>query len=221
MPTLVLFDFDKTIINKDTGYCFIIFALRRNVIRTLFAIILLPIAWIPYLTHRTRYIGNSLFLWLATVGLDETKLASIKAEFITQFTRDPSFKVYKDAIKTIRSHLDKHHKVIIVSGSSEWMVMQTLKALDLPQLEIVASTEATFCAGQISKFHCYASNKVGAIHQAVDLDSFTTIYGYSDSVTDIPMLLLCDHRHVVNPEKSSKKHFKTAFGADFTALEWL
>ena len=220
MTSVVLFDFDKTIVNKDTGYCFIVYALHRNVFRSILAILVLPLAWIPYLSDRSRYLGNSLFLWLATVGINTNRLTELKQEFIADFVTAPTFRLFKDAITTIEQHMNNGHQIIIVSGSSEWMVKDTLRALDLPQIDIIASTEKYMLGGLVSGFHCYAQNKVTAVQKSLNLDAYSSIIGYSDSVSDIPMLSLCSDKHIVNPSAASKRRFSKTFGNDFKMHMW-
>ena len=220
MSKLVLFDFDKTIINKDTGYCFIVFSLRRSILRTMLALLSLSFAWIPYLSSNTRYLGNSLFLWLATVGLSDSAVAKMKSEFIQSFTSDPSFVLYQDAVSALNAYIAAGHALAIVSGSSDWMVKDTMKVLDLPEVDIIASRERHSLGGLISAFHCYAENKVTAIRETLNLEDYSSVIGYSDSVTDLPMLSLCDDRHLVNPGEVQLRKFTKAFNDQFTTHHW-
>jgi phosphatidylglycerophosphatase C len=221
MKSAALFDFDKTIVSKDTGFEFILFALKRNKLRALFAIIALPFALLFFTSNRLRFIGNSTFLWLATCGLNRKNIAVLREQFISDYLRTQNVKVYPLAIARIKQHQANNDQVIIASGSSKWMVKKTFIKLGISNITIIGSREMYFFQGMVANEHCYSKNKIKMIRKIVELDQFAKITGYSDSSADIPLISLCDTKMVINPKIRCLRKFKKSFGNDFKVLHWV
>lgn len=221
MNTLVLFDFDKTIINKDTGFYFIRFALKRNVLRFLLALILSPFILLLILSNKTRFTGNSIYLWISTVGLSPCKIDKLRNRFIHCYLNSPEVFIYKDALIKINSHADKDHQILIISGASHWMVEQIIALRKFPNVNILGSSEQRFLGGMKSDFHCFGQNKVKALNKFLNINSYTKVIGYSDSSSDIPILSICQDRYIINPTKRSLIRFEKVFKANMSVLNWI
>lgn len=228
MPTtksIALFDFDKTIVNKDIGFEFVVYALKNNIFRLLLAIPLFPLAFLSYISVSHRYIGNSFFLWVSTFALSPKKIIKLRREFITDYFQSPRIKVYPDALAKIKHHHRAGDKIIIASGASRWMVIGVLRKLKINNILVndilvVGSKEKYYLTGMICTEHCYSSNKKRMIQRRVKLDSYPAVTGYSDSSADIPMLSLCNVRYLINPSNKSLSKYKKTFRNDFKLLKW-
>lgn len=218
---LALFDFDKTIISKDTGTHYVLFALKKNCWRFVFGLLLFPIAGLFFLFYNTRYIGNSIYFWITTVGLSVNEIKELRESFIDYYLNRPEVIIYNDAFDKIKSHCEQGHQVYIISGASQWMVEKIIEKTDLTEVFILGSDEQRFFGGMVSKFHCFAQNKITALNEVLDLKSYTKVIGYSDSSSDIPLLSICHRRYAVNPNRRSLKKFNKAFKADIKMLDWV
>jgi len=217
---LVLFDFDKTIINRDTGAAYMNFMLRRNLLRFLFCLLSLPIAT-PFLFHtKTRYIGFSLLLWLATLGISTRKIIRLRKSFIRTFLNDCSTIIFKDAVQKLSLHSSNSDEIVVVSGASEWMVKAIFSQKSLPKVKFACSKETLLFGGLVSKFHCYSHNKVKRIQELFDCERYNLVIGYSDSSTDIPMLKVCSQRYIVNPTPRCLRKFTKSFSRKMVVLNW-
>ncbi len=215
-----LFDFDKTIINKDTGLAFILFALLRHPARTLIAILCTPFAALCFASIKTRFIGNSIYLWIATCGLSLKETVFLRRQFIDFYLQQSSVTFFSEAIAALKEHTAKGQAVYIVSGSSTWMVKGLMQRLGFKDIVILGSEEKRFAGGMVANLHCFAENKVKKL-QAYLADSESAFCsGYSDSASDIPLLSLCHNKHAINPSSRSKKKFIKAFGHDIKMLLW-
>ena len=221
MNPIALFDFDKTIINKDTGLSFILYALKRNFLRYFFALLITPVSFLFLISNKTRFIGNSIYLWVATVGLSKYGVQELRTNFINHYVNSPEFVIYKDALIKIEGHLEQGHRVLIISGASTWMVEGIIKTIDVPKLQVLGSDEQRLFGGMVSRFHCFEKNKVKILDQFLNLNDYTQIFGYSDSSTDIPLLSICHNKYVINPSKRSLIKFKKAFKTEITVLNWV
>jgi phosphatidylglycerophosphatase C len=217
---LVLFDFDKTIINRDTGAAYMKFMLSRNPLRLLFCLLSLPIST-PFLFHaRTKHVGFSILLWLATLGISDRKIMHLRKLFIRMYLNDSSTIIFNDAVQQLLLHSSNTDDVIVVSGASDWMVKAVFAQNHLPNVRFVCSEETRFFGGIISKFHCYASRKVERVRELFDLEKYDLVIGYSDSSADIPMLKLCNKRYIINPSPRCFRKFTKSFNKAMAVLNW-
>ncbi|MDR7119498.1 HAD-IB family phosphatase [Rheinheimera soli] len=217
---LVLFDFDKTIISRDTGAEYMKFMLARNPLRLTACLFACPFVLPFLLFDKAKFVGYSVWLWLATIGMPIKKVIKLRNKFITQYLESEKTVVYQQAVETLNAHIQKLDKVVIVSGASEWMVKKVFAQLALPKVEFACSQEARLVGGMVSSFHCYAKNKVKSIHQRLNLVKYQSIIGYSDSSVDIPILALCTHRFIVNPKQSCLKKLIKSFDQSVTVVTW-
>lgn len=217
---LVLFDFDKTIVNKDTGAAYIKFMLCRNPLRLLAAIVSLVFT-APFLLHaKTKYVCFSTLLYLATMGMSPRKIICLRKAFIKKYLNDASTTIYQSARIQLASHLQDADKIVVVSGASLWMVKSVFKQSALPNVDFVCSEEKYTCKGLVSKFHCYGSNKVERIQQLYNVEQYDSIVGYSDSAADIPILRLCAKRYIVNPRDRCLTKFSKSFNSGMEVVHW-
>lgn len=217
---LVLFDFDKTIVNRDTGAAYMKFMLCRNPLRLFLCCLALPVC-VPFLLHsKTKYIGFSILLWLATFGMSLRKVIRLRKAFIRRYLNEPSTIIFKDALQHLQLLTSNNHKVVVVSGASDWMVKAIFTHASLPKVDFVCSHEMCFFGGMISKFHCYASNKVKRVRELYNLEIYDSIIGYSDSSVDIPILALCNRRVNINPKPRCLKKLSTSFDSAIEVLHW-
>jgi len=221
MNPIALFDFDKTIINKDTGLSFILYALKKNLLRYFFALLITPILLLFFLSNKTRFIGNSIYLWIATAGLSISGVRELRTNFINHYVNSPEVIIYKDALIKIEEHFEQGHQVLIISGASTWIVEGIIKTIDVPKLQILGSDEQRFFGGMVSRFHCFEQNKVKILDQLLNINDYSQIFGYSDSSADIPLLSICHNKYVVNPTQRSLIKFKKAFKTDVKVLNWV
>lgn len=166
---LVLFDFDKTIVNRDTGAAYMKFMLCRNPTRLFTCFLFLPLS-IPFLIHaKSKYIGFSILLWFATFSMSLRNLTLLRRAFIQKYLSDNSTRIFNDAIEHLQWYASNSDKVVVLSGASEWMVKAIFSHKDLPSVEFFCSKEKWFFGGIVSKFHCYAYNKVKCIRKRYKL----------------------------------------------------
>jgi phosphatidylglycerophosphatase C len=214
------FDFDMTIVSRDSGFEFIKHRLNSSVMRKFMAYSLSPFAMLFYLPVRFRFISHSIFMWVATAGLNKKELDDARQAFLRFYFSLSDTLVYKDALNKMAFHLDAGHNVYIVSGAPTWAIKKICKKIGIQKCRIIGSIEKPVMGGMIYKQHCYGYKKVDLISDVI-LQNPQKIYGYTDSAADIPMLSICTHKNVINPTKNHLKKFKRAFGNNFRVLNWV
>jgi phosphatidylglycerophosphatase C len=215
-----VFDFDKTIVSKDTGAAFIASIIHRSWLRVALAGLATPLAFALIARRTTRKWGISVYLWIGTCGLSEDELRAMYARFAEAFFDAPiGGRAFAAALDAIREQDAAGRQLVVMSGSFDWLVRDILSRIAPGQYTIVASTHRRFMWGFVVDELCVGQQKVQmALSAKVPNGPWDA--GYSDSAWDIPMLRNCRTRYVVNPSNRTQDRFKSAFGADFNVVRW-
>jgi phosphoserine phosphatase len=115
--------------------------------------------------------------------------------------------VYDEAVTLIEQHHREGRDVVIVSASGTEVVEPIGAMLGA---DIVVATRLEEVDGRYTgeiDFYAYAEEKARAIEDLAQQRGYdlATSFGYSDSVTDVPMLEAVGHPHAVNPDKELRK----------------
>jgi HAD superfamily hydrolase (TIGR01490 family) len=115
--------------------------------------------------------------------------------------------VYEEATALIADHHAAGRDVVIVSASGAEVVEPIGAML---AVDHVVATRMVIDEGRYSgeiEFYAYGENKAAAIRRLADECGYRLpdCYAYSDSVTDLPMLLAVGHPFAVNPDKALRR----------------
>jgi HAD superfamily hydrolase (TIGR01490 family) len=115
--------------------------------------------------------------------------------------------VYEEATALIAEHHAAGRDVVLVSASGSEVVEPIGAMLGA---EHVVATRMVIEDGRYSgdiEFYAYGENKATAIHGLAEEFGYKLdeSYAYSDSATDLPMLLTVGHPHAVNPDKALRR----------------
>lgn len=129
-------------------------------------------------------------------------------------------KVRLDALKQIKFHKDRGDTVVIVTSTMDYLVEVVARYLKVEyylgapmekQDGRLTGKQAGIVPFQQDKITCV---KEFAIQHHLSLEG---AYGYGDSVNDIPMLSICEHKFAVNPNQKLLEH---EFIKECTVLNW-
>lgn len=200
------FDLDKTIIATSSATAFSRPFLaeglltRRAVMRSAYAQLLYLVGGAD--EDQTERLRAQLSRMVT--GWDVAQVSSIVAETLHE-SIDPS--VYLEAVALIDEHHAAGRDVVVVSASGAEVVEPIAAALGADH---VIATRMTVLDGRYTggiDFYAYGENKAEAItalaaEQGYDLSAS---YGYSDSITDAPMLGVVGHAFAVNPDRPLRR----------------
>ncbi|MBD5785317.1 HAD family hydrolase [Cellulosimicrobium terreum] len=200
------FDLDKTIIATSSAAAFSrpFFAggliTRADVIRSAYAHFLFMAGGADAdQTERLRAHLSAL-----VTGWDVATVSRIVAETLHEHI-DPV--VYAEAVELIEAHHERGHDVIVVSASGSELVEPIAAVLGADHA-ISSSMEVVDgrYTGLID-FYAYGENKATAIRELAEREGYdlAASYGYSDSVTDAPMLDAVGHAFAVNPDRTMRR----------------
>lgn len=216
---LVVFDFDHTLYNGDSGGDMVQWLLRRNVLRAVAAIlaslVLLPmLAFVP-----TRRRGISGYLWIGTFGLhDYHDLNALIRRYVVARTDHLRAALLPVALGVLEAHLAAGDRVVVATGAPPELAHSILAFAAQAGVPVVGSHEAPRWGGLVTVDHCHAQNKLRCLVRAG--------YGgpiaiaYSDSSADLPLLLAAQHPVVVNPKTSSVAMFRRVLPPGTPMINW-
>jgi HAD superfamily hydrolase (TIGR01490 family) len=196
------FDLDKTVIARSSTLAFSRsfyqggLISRRSVLRSAYAQFVFRLGGADHdqMERMRRYLSQQ------ATGWEVQAVKDIVADTLHHIVGPL---VYEEAVSLIAWHREEGRDVVIVSTSGAEVVEPIGEMLGADK---VIATRMVQRDGRYTgdiEFYAYAGNKAAAIREladecAYDLDAS---YGYSDSVTDLPMLEAVGHPHAVNPDR--------------------
>ncbi len=141
----------------------------------------------------------------ATKGWEPAVVERIVTEALTERV---SPTVYSEAQELLAEHRALGHDLVIVSASGEELVAPIARMLGVDHYAGTRMTrDADGRYGGEIEFYCQGPGKAEAIRAfagryGYDLDAS---YAYSDSSTDMPMLLEVGHPTVINPDRALRR----------------
>lgn len=206
MPTAAFFDLDKTIIAASSTFAFSRpfqaggLISRRAVLRSAYA----QFVYLVGGADHDQMEKMRQFMSQLCAGWDVATVREIVADTLHHIV-DPL--VYDEAVSLMEEHRAAGRDIVIVSASGSELVEPIGELLGADhviasQLEIVDGRYS----GEIS-YYAYGPEKAVAMRRLADELGYdlAECYGYSDSVTDVPMLEAVGFPHAVNPDRELRK----------------
>ena len=212
------FDLDKTILARSSTLAFSrpFYAggliNRRTVLRSAYAqfVYLLGGADHDQMERMREYISAMCAGW--DVRTVQAIVADTLHHIVTPMIHD-------EAVELIEQHHAAGRDVVIVSSSGAEVVEPIGAMLGADKViatrMVVADGKYT---GEIAEY-AYGPHKATAIRALAAAEGYdlATSYGYSDSITDEPMLAAVGHPYVVNPDKALRR---LAVARDWPVLDF-
>jgi phosphatidylglycerophosphatase C len=216
---LVVFDFDHTLYDGDSGSHLFKWLIERDWWRRVLALLIAPvfgpmIAWLP-----TRRRGISAFVWVGTLGMRTV------ADF--DATTDRYVAAHVDAIKprllpialdVLRRHREAGDRVIVATGAPPELARAILAFVAHEDLPVIGTQVGPKYGSIVAVRHCHHRMKMRMLADAG--------YGapveaaYSDSSADLPLLQAARRPVVVNPKASRIAKFRRLLPAGTPILNW-
>ena len=205
-PTAAFFDLDKTIIATSSTLAFSKpfqaggLITRRAVLRSAYA----QFVYLVGGADHDQMEKMRQFMSQLCAGWDVATVREIVADTLHNIV-DPL--VYDEAVSLIEEHHLAGRDVVVVSASGAEVVEPIAEMLGADR---VIATRMEIEDGRYTggiEYYAYAEEKARAIEELAAAEGYdlATSYGYSDSVTDVPMLEAVGHAHAVNPDKELRK----------------
>lgn len=215
---LVVFDFDHTLYDGDSGSHLVLWLIRRHWWRKLAALLAAPVllplvAWLP-----TRRRGISGFLWIATFGTHgRAAMDALIDRYVAANTAGIRARLLPAALKVLHRHRSRGDRVLVATGAPPELARAILDFVAHEGLPVIGSLGKPFLGGFITDQHCHARNKMRMIHAA----GYGEIaVAYSDSRADLPLLQSASRPVVVNPKAGAVADFRRLLPPATPVLNW-
>jgi phosphatidylglycerophosphatase C len=215
---LVVFDFDHTLYDGDSGGHLVEGLIKRRGARRLAAVLAAPlllplVAFLP-----TRRFGISGFLWIGTFGMDERRdLDALIDLYVTQDAVRIRERLLPKALAVLQRHRDAGDRVVVATGAPPELARAILDFVAHQDLPVIGSLSRPFLGGLVTREHCHHENKMRMVRDAgygpIDI-------AYSDSVADLPLLLAARKPVVVNPKPGRVEFFRRVLPPGTPIFNW-
>ena len=213
---LVVFDFDHTLYDGDSGTHLVSWLIKRSGWRKALALLAAPVllpmvAWLP-----TRRRGISGFLWIGTVAATRDIDALID-DYVCANAASIRARLLVPALAVLHRHRQDGDEVVIATGAPPELARAILDFVAHEDLPVIGSLGERFLGGYVTAVHCHAGNKMRMLraHGFGDID-----VAYSDSSADLPLLKAARNPVVVNPKPGRVAMFRRVLPPGTPILNW-
>ncbi len=215
---LVVFDFDHTLYDGDSGGHLVLWLLKRSGLRRIGALLATPlllplVAFLP-----TRRYGISGYLWIGTLGLHERRdLDKLIDQYVAHDAPRIRERLLPKALAVLQQHREAGDRVLVATGAPPELARAILDFVAHEDLPVIGSVSRPFLGGLVTRDHCHHENKMRMV-RAAGYDPIDV--AYSDSAADLPLLLAARAPVVVNPKASRVEMFRRVLPPGTPILNW-
>ncbi len=216
---LVVFDFDHTLYDGDSGSHLFKWLIERDWWRRLLALLIAPVAgpmvaWLP-----TRRRGISAFVWVGTIGLHRTRdLNAMIDDYVALHTNGIRSRLLPVALDVLRRHREAGDRVIVATGAPPALASAILAFVAHEDVPVVGTLVGPKFGAVGAIRHCHSHMKMTMLRDA----GYTqpVAIAYTDSSADLPLLQAALKPVVVNPKMSSVAMFQRVLPVGTPILNW-
>lgn len=214
----VVFDFDHTLYDGDSGTHLFRWLITRSVWRTALACLAAPvlgpmIAFLP-----TRRYGISGFVWIGTVGLHSR---GVLDRLIDRYVADNAAqikpKLLPIALDVLHAHRVAGDNVVIATGAPPELARAILAFVAHEAVPVIGTAVGPKLGAVVATRHCHAEEKMRMLRErgygSIDI-------AYSDSSADLPLLKAAKAPVVVNPKAANIDMFRRVLPPGTPVLNW-
>ena len=216
---LVVFDFDHTLYDGDSGTHLFAWLVKRQWWRRLLALLLAPvfaplIAFLP-----TRRHGISAFVWAGSLGM--RGVADFNAaidRYVALHTDEIRGRLLPIALDVLHRHREAGDQVVVATGAPPELARAILAFVAHEDVPVVGTDVVPRLGGVGPRRHCHHAMKMVMLREA----GFTApvAVAYTDSSADLPLLQAAAQPVVVNPKTSRAEWFRRVLPAGTPILNW-
>jgi phosphatidylglycerophosphatase C len=211
--TVVIFDFDGTLVSRDSFIDFSLQYCARRPARLLALLATLPLALLLRLHSISA--ASSVLLWAMTVG-------SSTRQFVLALRRYAKLTLPSYAHEAIFAELARHvaagDRVVIATGTVPLLAQGLLNARGLARLPVVGSRMYRRWGGLVAPTHCVGRVKVGELKRKFGIESWLSVY--TDSFADRSLMSRARDVTLVAPSPRTLRRTQQLVG-DGTTLRVL
>ncbi|KRA17686.1 MULTISPECIES: haloacid dehalogenase-like hydrolase [unclassified Lysobacter] len=216
---LVVFDFDHTLYDGDSGSHLFAWLIRRSWWRQLLALLIAPlfgpmIAYLP-----TRRVGISGFVWVGSVGMGGRREFDATIDrYVAAHTDEIRRRLLPVALDVLHHHRERGDRVVIATGAPPELARAILAFVAHEDVPVVGTLVGARLGAVGALRHCHSEMKMTMLREA----GYTAPVevAYSDSSADLPLLKAARRPVVVNPKPRRIEMFRRVLPPGTPILNW-
>ena len=216
---LVVFDFDHTLYDGDSGSHLFKWLIQSAWWRTSLALLAAPVAGPMVAFLPTRRTGISVFVWIGTVGLHRRRdLDTLIDDYVASHVDAIKARLLPIALEVFRAHREAGDRVVVATGAPPELARAILAFVAHEDVPVVGTLVGPKFGAVAAIRHCHHAMKMTMLRDA----GYTqpVAIAYTDSSADLPLLQAAAHPVVVNPKAGSVDMFRKVLPAGTPILNW-
>ncbi|WP_374249191.1 haloacid dehalogenase-like hydrolase [Thermomonas sp.] len=216
---LVVFDFDHTLYDGDSGSHLFKWLIERAWWRRILALLVAPVAGPLVAFLPTRRAGISVFVWVGTLGVrDRAALDALIDEYVATHVQTIRARLLPVALAVFRKHREAGDRVLVATGAPPELARAILAFAAQDGVPVIGTALGPKLGGMGVRQHCHHAMKMTMLRAA----GYTrpVAFAYSDSSADLPLLRAAERPVVVNPKARRVALFRRVLPAGTPILNW-
>ena len=216
---LVVFDFDHTLYDGDSGSHLFAWLIRRHWWRTALALLAAPVfgpmvAFLP-----TRRYGISGFVWIGTVGMPRRRtLDDAIDRYVALHADGIRARLLPVALDVLHRHREAGDQVVIATGAPPELARAILAFVAHEDVPVIGTLLGPKLGAMGALRHCHHAMTMTMIRAAGYTAPVAS--AYSDSSADLPLLQAAGKPVVVNPKAARVAMFRRVLPPGTPILNW-
>ena len=216
---LVVFDFDHTLYDGDSGSHLFRWLIERAWWRRALALLAAPVAGPMVAFLPTRRAGISAFVWIGTVGLHRRRdLDALIDRYVATHADAIRARLLPIALDVLRHHRERGDRVVVATGAPPELARAILAFVAHEDVPVVGTLVGPKFGAVGALRHCHHAMKMAMLRDA----GFTqpVDVAYSDSSADLPLLQAARRPVVVTPKPRRVAMFRRVLPPGTPILNW-
>ena len=215
---LVVFDFDHTLYDGDSGSHLFAWLLKRNPLRLAAAVLATPLLGPLVAMLPTRRRGISGYVWIATFGLRGARQFNrIIDQYVHRHEEHIRARLLPQALDAFKAHRDAGDRVVVATGAPPELAREILRFVAQHEVPVIGSEVGPRAGAMIATRHCHNEEKMRMLRER----GYANIErSYTDSSADLPLLLAARSPVVVNPKPGKVAFFRQVLPPGTPILNW-
>jgi len=214
---LVVFDFDHTLYDGDSGSHLFAWLIRRSAWRRALALLIAPVAGPMVAFLPTRRHGIGAFVWVGTL-FEREPFEVLVDRYVRQHVASIRARLLPVALDVLHRHRLAGDRVVIATGAPPRLAQAILAFVAHEDLPVIGTRLERVLGGLRAARHCHHAMKMTMLREAGYGGTITT--AYSDSTADLPLLQAAQRPVVVNPKRDGIAFFRARLPAGTPMLNW-
>ena len=216
---LVVFDFDHTLYDGDSGGHLFRWLVMRAWWRRLLALLAAPVAGPMIAFLPTRRAGISVFVWIGTIGLHRRRdLDALIDRYVAAHHETIRGRLLPVALEALHAHRVAGDRVVVATGAPPELARAILAFAAHEDVPVVGTQVGPRLGGVVATRHCHHEMKMTMLREAGFVQPVAR--AYTDSSADLPLLLAAREPVVVNPKTARIPMFRRVLPPGTPILNW-